>query len=87
MRVRARNLSSRRLAWQTLVVGPKNAHPRCIIVLMRVSLTQNRFIVVPRERGDNPFDADDIRNSISLTIAASRRIIWTSNSTARVRRT
>jgi hypothetical protein len=54
---------------------------------MSVSFTQNRFIVVPRECGDNPFDANDIRNSISLTIAASRRIICTSNSTARIRRT
>jgi hypothetical protein len=54
---------------------------------MSVSFDKNRFIAAPRERGDNPFDANDIRNSISLTIAASRRIICTSNSTARVRRT
>jgi hypothetical protein len=53
---------------------------------MSVSFTKNRCIVAPHERGDNPFDADDIRNSISLTIAASRRIICTSNSTARDRR-
>jgi len=50
---------------------------------MSVSFTKNRCIVAPHERGDNPFDADDIRNSISLTIAASRRIICLSNSTAR----
>jgi hypothetical protein len=54
---------------------------------MGVSFTKNRFVVAPRKRGDNPFDANDIRNSISLTIAASRRIICTSSSTARVRRT
>ncbi|WP_157676448.1 hypothetical protein [Afipia sp. GAS231] len=53
---------------------------------MRASFTKNRFVVASRERGDNPFDANDIRNSISLTIAASRRIICTSNSTARDRR-
>jgi hypothetical protein len=53
---------------------------------MSVSSTQNRFIVTPRERGDNPFDADYIRNSISLTMAASRRIICASNSMARDRR-
>jgi hypothetical protein len=49
-------------------------------------MRQNRFIVALRERGDNPFGVDDIRNSISLTIAVSRRIICTSNSTARSRR-
>ncbi|WP_156179764.1 hypothetical protein [Bradyrhizobium sp. LTSPM299] len=37
---------------------------------------ENRFIVARGDRGDNAFRARYFRNSISLTMKPSRRIIW-----------
>jgi hypothetical protein len=79
-------LPVRRQAWQTPFVRRLAAHGRCSERRRKRFTGKNRFIVVARECGDNPLNAGNIRNSISLTIAASRRIICTANSTARSRR-
>jgi hypothetical protein len=40
-----------------------------------IASSRNRFIVCRWDRGDNPFRAHYIRNSISLTMTRSHRII------------
>jgi hypothetical protein len=47
---------------------------------------KNRLVAVTRDVGDNHLRADNIRNSISLTIIRLRRIISASQSIAKRRR-